>query len=234
MAAIPSEFRSKHPYIPTELHTYFERLLKRPEDGSQFHRAMECHQEATFRSLNHLFQKVSQIVSMPPDEVLRRVDFNKNDLSPERIESLLAELRAIVFLHDRGFKNIIPIRAGARKSPDLSASAHGCDFLIEVVTSPHFAPRVFHDSVVKWAVGRLNHRDKLDQIEGASATCQRMFVIVLNSSGAVALNQRSDYLQMLREVWQALGSQPNLFIALVTGRVSLGEGTDDCIFPEMA
>ncbi len=233
MTTIPSVYRTRYSSIPSKLFAYFDELLLRPASGSQFHRAMDIHPEATFRSLDRVFQECTRIVSLSPDDLLRKVDFNKNDLSPERIESLLGELLTILFLHEKGFTDIVPIRAGAKKSPDFSASAYGRNFLVEVVTSPHFAPRVFHESVVKWAIGRLKHKDKRGQFEGESGACGRMFVIVLYSSGAVALNQRSDYLAMVTEVWQGLGSQDNLFIALVTGRESLGEGPDDCVFPDI-
>ena len=88
----------------------------------------------------------------------------------------------------------------------FSAERNGEYFLIEVVTSIYFAPRTFHDSVVKWATSRLQNDDKLSQMKTDSAVYKNLFVCVVNSSGAVALNQRSDCLIILKEIWHLIGS----------------------------
>jgi len=194
--------------------------------------AMTNHPEKTFELLDFQFKSGSEIVSLSPDDLLKKLDFNRNDLSPERIESLIGELRAIHFLHDNGFTDIVPIRASSKRSPDFSAKRNGVDFQIEVATSIHSAPRIFHDSVVKWATAKLKN-DKLSQMNSGSSESHKMFVCILNSSGAVALNEHSDYINMVKHVWEELGSIQNLHIAIVTGGSSLREGTDDCVYPSI-
>jgi hypothetical protein len=48
----------------------------------------------------------------------------------------------------------------------------------------------------------------------------------------VALNKRSDYLGMLKEIWEEVGSIQNLHIAIITGMIT-EEGQDDCVYPEL-
>ncbi len=89
------------------------------------------------------------------------------------------------------------------------------------------------DSVVKWATAKLKNDNKLSQMNSGSSESHKMFVCILNSSGAVALNEHSDYINMVKHVWEALGSIPNLHISIVTGRISFREGADDCVFPSI-
>lgn len=231
IVSIPEAYRYRFQNIPTKLFTYFDHLLEKPSKNSQFHLAMNRHPEKTFELLNRQFLACSKIVSLSPDDLLKKLDFQSKDLSPERIESLLGELDTIHFLDKKGFTNITPIRAKPTKSPDFSAERNGDDFLIEVVTSIYFASRIFHDSIVKWATSRLQNDDKLSQLNTGSAGYKKLFVCILNSSGAVALNTRSDYLEMLKEIWEEVGSIQNLYIAIVTGRTAIGEGIDDCVYP---
>ena len=231
--SIPDSYRSRFQNIPAQLFTYLDHLLEKPSTGSQFHAAMVNHPEKTFEVLDSQFKSGAEIVSLSPDDLLKKLDFNRKDLSPERIESLLGELRTIHFLHNNGFTDIVPIRATSKRSPDFTAKKNGVDFQIEVATSIHSAPRTFHDSVVKWATAKLKNDNKLSQMNSGSSESHKMFVCILNSSGAVALNEHSDYINMVKHVWEALGSIPNLHIAIVTGRISLREGTDDCVFPSI-
>lgn len=232
-ASIPDSYRSRFLNIPAQLFAYFDRLLEMPSKGSQFHMAMTNHPEKTFEVLDRQFRSGSEIVSLSPDDLLKKLDFNRNDLSPERIESLLGELRTIHFLHNNGFTDIVPIRASSKRSPDFSAKRNGAGFQIEVATSIHSAPRVFHGSVVKWATAKLKNDDKLSQMNSGSSESHKMFVCILNSSGAAALNQRSDYINMVKHVWEELGSIQNLHIAIVTGRISISGGMDDCVYPSI-
>jgi hypothetical protein len=126
--SIPDSYRSRFPNIPAKLFTYFDRLLKKPSENSQFHLAMNHHPERTFEVLDQRFSACSKIVSLSPDDLLKRLDFQLKDLSPERTESLLGELRTINFLDNNGFTNIAPIRANSTKSPDFSAEKMGVIF----------------------------------------------------------------------------------------------------------
>jgi hypothetical protein len=201
--------------------------LEIPSPCSQFHMAMTYHPEKTFTTLDAQFKSGSEIVSLSPDGLLKKLDFSRNNLPPERIESLLGELRTIHFLHNNEFTNIVPIRASPkRSSPDFSAKRNGAAFQIEVATSIYFAPRIFHDSVVKWATTRLKSDKKLSQINSGPSDAQKMFVCILNSQGAVALNQRSEYINMVKHVWEELGSIKNLRIAIVTK-------SEDCVYPKL-
>jgi hypothetical protein len=163
--SIPDSYRSTYTQIPKRLLTYIEKLLEKQIEGSSFHTAVKDHSEATFRSLNAQFSQASEITQLPPDELLSKLDFNIRDLCPSRIESLLGELRTIIFLDAEGFENIKPLQANrSKKSPDLSAEKHGKPCLVEVATSIRYASRTFHDSVVKWAKSRLEKDGKINQV----------------------------------------------------------------------
>ena len=110
--SIPDSYRSRFPNIPAQLFTYLDHLLEKPSTGSQFHAAMINHPEKTFEVLDSQFKSDAEIVSLSPDDLLKKLDFNRKDLSPERIGSLLGELRTIHFLHNNGFTDIVPILFG--------------------------------------------------------------------------------------------------------------------------
>jgi hypothetical protein len=220
---IPDDYRPRFPNIPAKLFAYLNRLLKTPCQNSQFHLAMENHPEHTFTVLDQRFSECSKIVSLSPDDLLMKLDFQLKDLSPERIESLLGELRTIHFLANNAFTNITPIRSGFSKNEDR--------YLIEVATSIYSAPRTLHHSLVKWANSRLQNDGKLAQMSERSNAYRSLFVCILNSSGALALNKRSDYQKIIKEIWEEVGSIQNLHIAIVTGLVT-EEGQDDCVYPE--
>ena len=123
-ASISDSYRSRFTNIPAQLFAYLDRLLEMPSKGSQFHTAMTSHSEKTFEALDRQFSTGSKIVSLSPDDLLKKLDFNRNDLSPERIESLLGELRTIHFLHNNGFTDIVPIRANSKRSPIPAMQRH--------------------------------------------------------------------------------------------------------------
>lgn len=103
---------------------------------------------------------------MTNKELLTALDFNKRDICPTRIESLLGELRTIIILDKNNFKEIKPIKANKdKKSADFVALFGLKTIHIEVATSIRFCSRTFHDSIVQWAISRLRKDNKIQQYQ---------------------------------------------------------------------
>jgi len=62
--------------------------------------------------------------------------------------------------------------------------------------------------------------------------CYNLFVMIINTSIAVALNDRNDYLNILKSIHEEFKENRNLSFALFTGRSTNGK-EDDCIYPSI-
>ncbi len=77
-------------------------------------------------------KKSCDITSMTEDDLLKRLDFKPNDLTIEALESFLAELRSVIWLHIFGFSEIEPLQAKKTLQPDFIAKFNGKKCVIEV------------------------------------------------------------------------------------------------------
>ncbi len=229
---IPKTYKINYANIPKRFYEYLDIFLKNEIKNSSFHRAVIEHPKETFRSINYLFKGACEITGLECEELLKKLDFKPRDMDPTRIESIFGELRTILFLKQQGFHDILPHQASrSSTSYDFSAKFGRRQCFIEVKTSIRYAGRTFHDTVVKWARS-ITSDIVVKQLNIQNPNCINLFVMVINSSGAVALNNRNDYMQMLQEIDKSFPQYTNLHYAILTGRSSNGIN-DDCIYPEI-
>ena len=80
-----------------------------------------------------LLEKVSKITKYTKEEILEKCDYIIVDTKKEKLESILAELRSVIFLNTISFKNIeILKRHKKKKNVDILASLSNDKFDIEV------------------------------------------------------------------------------------------------------
>jgi len=232
---IIKDFEKKYPNIPTNLISYFNNLIEKPGKNSSFHQAMSDHPDLTFEKIDRDFNKACIITNLTPDVLLQKIDFNKRDLSIERIESILGELRTILFLSETGFSDITPIRGTKDKSADFHAYYNDLHFSIEVATLIRYSTRTSNDSVIAWAKSKLIDEKKLIQLNNTALEFNadnKLFVCVINSR-IINLNTHSDFIEIAKEIWEFTGKDPSLYIAIITGRVDINNISDNCIYPDL-
>lgn len=110
------------PWIPDHLWQFIRTItVKKPNHRLSI--ALDRDGPIVLVGINNLIQLASQVTGLNVDELLRKCDFDKNDLDSNRFDALLAELRTINFLDKTGFNQIRPVRAlKSRKSADLLAN----------------------------------------------------------------------------------------------------------------
>lgn len=196
---IPVQYRNEFTNIPDRLFAYLDNLLENDIPNSSFHRAVIDHPEKTFKSINNHFGQACEITGLNNDSLLSALDFNVRDLCPTRIESIFGELRTIIILFTKDFNNIKPMRSNRGAALcDLEAEIYSKKCFVEVKTLIRFAARTFHESIVEWAMSKLGPGGAFRQLNVENSDCLNLFAMVLNSNGAVALNDREDYIQMLK------------------------------------
>lgn len=86
--------------------------------------------------IEELLAEAASFCGLPDVELLKVIDFDRNDFDPDRIQSMFGVLRTIVVLHtELGFVSIKPLRRHSKKEVDLLAVRQGIRFAVEVVRS---------------------------------------------------------------------------------------------------
>ena len=190
---------------------------------------------ATADGLDIFFEKASKITGHSPEDVLKLTEFSRRDIDPSRIESAIAQLRAIFFLDSQEFNSIVLVPTEEKKSADLVAARDGEKYAVEVINSIYDAPRRFSSQqMAEWAFSRLTSEGKKSQIVLTSAqhACSKgVFIAVISTAATAALQTHEDFLEAASLAWEYIGSPPTLYVCMVTGRVTFGYGPDDAVFP---
>lgn len=92
--------RDKYTHIPEELWQYSENAIaEKSTDDSLLKAIAEWGIDEIFSNLNRLFKKACEITGFDLNRLVASLDFKPKDVAKGRIDSLLAELRAIFFLN---------------------------------------------------------------------------------------------------------------------------------------
>lgn len=220
--------------IPRSLLAYIKKVMGENYDGCVIRNAFDIHPMQTMKALNTSFKEGSEITGLCPDEILTAIDFQLNDLSKARIESLLGELRSIHFLKNFGFSEITPIQASRGiKTPDFSANFKTVPFYIEVATLISTSERATPEGCVEWAKMKLINKGKLEQLSAPEGEYKKLFIMVINSIGLQIFENKESYLMILKEIKEGIDYPDDLFCGILTGRNSNGI-EDDCIYPPLS
>jgi hypothetical protein len=227
------ELLKKYPNIPSMLIDYFQKAFKMQERLSPINNAFKKHPEETCVALNSMFITANEATGLSSEELFINTDIGLKDLSPERIESSLAEIRAINFLYHKDFKNIKLLKSSKKRKADLTASKSTNNYAIEVTTSIQTAHK---RKCSEWILTKLNDDGKLLQLEETANTLvnsRKMLICVINTEEIIALNTYSSFLSIAKTVWEQSGKIKDFHVCIITGMRAEGHKLDDCIYPDL-
>lgn len=225
---------TSHPSIPRALVKYTDMCIKKGITN-RLTNAITEYPEATIKAIDTMFKIACAATDLNPDELFRATDFNYKDLDPTRLTSAFAEIRSINFLQQEGFRRIRPIKATTKKSSDIVAERNGFDYAVEVANSIYDARGRFSPEQIKdWLIDRLIREGKSMQLDATACGlthARKVFIGVVDTVATVTLQTNEEYLEAAKMAWQEAGNDPLLHLCIVTGRVALGYGRDDSVFP---
>ncbi len=182
--------------------------------------------------------KASKIVGLSLDDLIKNLDFQKNNTTIEKVEAFLAELRAIFWLNNLGFSQIKPLNGNSlHKNPDFEAIYKNKKAVIEVycLTEKHEQKRdktlnCYVNSgsnfLAKYKVSASNKKSQLDSIKSDI----KIFLCVINSRPVSRLNTKNDLQNYLKQITTELSWGKSYYFGILTGLESSGI-LDDTIYP---
>ena len=202
-----------------------------------FIRWLESYQQAKEPAVKigilDLFDRVKNISSTTDEGLLTGLDFDPNDTALEKLESLIAELRAAVFLHETGFTDIklIP-KMKKKKSYDISTKFGNENFIVEVacLTKTHSRKKLtgvdayLLDTDKFKATLKDIAEKKKNQLNINGASYRALLIFVLNRSPEVELYNFAEYRKFIESLYSQLAWGQGYYLGFVTG-------TENFIYP---
>ncbi len=190
---------------------------------------------ATAQGLEMFFSRASQITDLDPSEVLKVTGFSQRDLDPSRIESSIAQIRAIFFLDGQQFSDIDLVPVKKHRASDVVGIRKGEKYAVEVLNSIYEAENRFSpEEMASWAFSRVESEGKRKQISATmkELSCSRgAMLAIISTQPSVALQTHKEFMQAATLAWDYIGSPDDIHFCVVTGRVTLGYGPDDAVYP---
>lgn len=191
--------------------------------------------EDTQNRILKLLENAGHICNLDIESLLVGVDFDKSNLTEQKLESIISEIRAIAFLNDIGFKKIQPqARRSKQKRADLCAQYKDQRCVIEVacLTSVNSREKMKGidayclDQAKFFTTLRTIAEDKKEQIDIDTSAQIRLLVFVINRSPERELYSLKDYSTVLVSFSTNLNWGSGYFFAVVTG-------SEDLIYPNL-
>lgn len=160
-----------------------------------------------------LFTEAGVILGLPAEEALGAGGFDANNKAPGRLEAALAELRAVVFLRDNGYKELAFINRGTRRTADLYGVKGGEGGVFEVCclkgTGGFFSAGLL----------ALKYDRKICQVNSSrkKTGCLVGGLFFVSSPAAFGASGSARLEALAREVYEAKGSQPFTSVCLIAG-----------------
>jgi hypothetical protein len=225
--------RERFPDIPFNLVKHAKLCFQKENHNRLTRSLLEDAEEVTNR-VALMFKQATEITGLPPDDLLKRTDFDYRDTASTRIVSAFAEIRAINFLGQEGFVDVEPLQAKGTRKADIIAKKGLEKYAIEVANSIYEAKGRFTITELKdWLLKRYYDDRKNEQLKitALEFECQRrVFVAMIDTKLMVIFRVHKDFCEAAKLAWEEAGRDSRLHICLVTGR-SGSYGRDDCIFP---
>lgn len=195
--------------------------------------------ESIIENIETKITSTSKIVKLSPIDLLKKLDFQENNLTIEKIEAFLAELRAIFWLDNFGFTNITPLRAKKSKNPDFEAIYESKKAVIEVccITEKHEQQKdkslncyinTDNNFLSKYKNSASCKKSQLDSVKSD----MKVFLCVVNSFPVSRLNVRKDFQRYLEQISTDLNWGNSYYFGVLTGLESNGV-SDDTIYPSL-
>jgi len=193
------------------------------------------------KNILKLLNNVSKITEKPAVSILKGIDFNPSDKSIEKLEAILAELRAVAFLKNNTFQKITLLSSKKKQSyPDMIAERDGQKFVIEVacLTKKHSRKKISKLDVYEFDDNKFvntlksiakRKKEQLDVIESK----KKMLVFIINRSPDLELYNLNEYKNILKNLVSELEwNSKKYYFAVVTGCEINGE-LCDLIYPAL-
>jgi len=117
--------------LPARVKDYFARAAG-GKRASALKAGLKKDPAGVIKSVDGLLAAAGGILGRPKDDVLFITGFNSNDLAPERFDAALAELRAVLFLHGEGFRELAFLPQAKGISADISGVHDARPYVFEV------------------------------------------------------------------------------------------------------
>ncbi len=223
----------KNSYTVEHVENYLDLLYKKTSDERLAKSEIKT-------SILEKIKEASKITNLGVDELLNGLDFKPNDLTIESLESFIAELRAIFWLRNFKFINILPIQATNKgKQADFIATYKNKTYAVEVfcLTKANEQKKdsklgVYINFNAKFICDFINKENKKLQLDAMSNVDRKLLLCVANSSPVIALNTADDFKSLIKQIYKSLDWGSPYFIGLLTGFQS-ADGLDDIIYPSL-
>lgn len=221
-------------HIPEDIFKLIRNLEKEKRFDHRFLSAINHNEKSVLLALDNLFMEASLITGFTPSQLVKYADFMITDQDSDRFDAMLAELRTIIHLNNSGFNNIKPLKAPkGEKESDFLAYYGQEKWVVEVMCSSAFSDRWTKDQISDYIIKRFKNDGKENQLMSSQkkySCTNQLLVIVMNSPGGVALNNKNDYINILENVWNKLGFRNGFYLSIITGKTTLGVGIDDSFY----
>jgi hypothetical protein len=221
--------------------------IKKPELVAEYLYKYPDLFEGDYKKIkNDIIRHVAEackITNLSRNDLLEGLDLDGRDLSKEKIESFLAELRAIFLLDNFKFNNILPLKQKKnQKNPDFEAEYIGKRVVVEVfcLTATHGQEKDrrlncyinFND---RWQKAFIEKAEKKkDQLDVKNDVSMKILVCVINSRPVKALNGYDDFVNMLEIISRSLTWGKSYYLGICTGQVDLKScKMNDCFYPSL-
>lgn len=177
------------------------------------------------KGIDSLLNKVSSVTAQSIDNIIICSDFKGQELSIEKLESIISELRAVVFLHNNNFLNIKLLKRFKNKPRvDIYAEKLDKNFNIEVtcLTAEHSREKnglyyiLDDDKFLREFTSRI--KSKISQLNNG-VNNKKMLIFVMNRYPEKALTDEKKYREFFKKAYDQSELNNNYYLGLVTGNV---------------
>jgi DNA gyrase/topoisomerase IV subunit A len=187
----------------------------------------------SIKNIRKLVKNVSDITKRTEIETLKGCDFKIEDKKIEKLEAILSELRAVVFLDNFNYKNIKLLEVSKnRRRPDIYAELpNKGNFYIEVTCLTEFHSRkpnglsyiLDNRKFKNEFLTRISAKEK--QLKGIKSN-YKMIIFVLNKFPEIALCNKKEYWEIIKDCYEEKQLENNYFLGFITG-----VNNEDFIYP---
>ncbi len=224
--------------LPGEVKELFS-LAARARMPSGLKAALRQDPPVFIENMQRLLTAGGAVLGRPENEVLFITGFNKNDTAPERFEAALAELRAVLWLHQEGFTGITLLRQSSGTGADLAGTLGNRNYIFEVrcirtvaagplgyLFEKHESPPEPEQRVINYL--RLKYEKKIRQVNSSrkktGVNCGGV-IIVLAPAGLMPCPGAPALKKLAGALYLAKNSPPLTHIGLLAGPAG-------AVFPE--
>ncbi len=231
-------------HMPADFAGYLvEFVAKKP--GHEYSHALRDAKScgSLTSNLGALFRSVANTLGISQGEVMTTFELGSNDFRKGSLEAFVAELRVCSYLANIGFTSLKRI---PRPNADFVGSYGEMKYAIEVfcIVRDDFAEplpfpsgdspayRLDRDAFERKVFEKCTEKKVQLDATMKSCNCNRGLMIAVNDAESMLnLNTHSTFLKVLKRIFEKLSWGNSYHVGIFTGSVTLGEGSQDCIFP---